>query len=108
MFSFRTQALSNVLFQAFGSQDPIIQNRSMMGNFFDNTTVFMGKYLGSDLFFQAMLSLRYEMGSLTFEPDVGIDFRTPLVDVQWNVNFRHPENMFVNDQTISLMWRWNF
>jgi hypothetical protein len=114
MFSVRTQALQNAVFQILGTQDPVQQNRSMMGNFFDNTTVFMGKYLGADLFFQAMLSLRYDESGgygnsrLRLEPDIGLDFRTPLGNIQWNLSPRHPENMFVNDQSISLVWRWVF
>jgi hypothetical protein len=113
MFSVRTQALQNAVFQVLGTQDPVEQNRSVVGNFFDNTTVFVGKYLGSDLFFQAMVSLRYDeyradFAGLRIEPDIGIDFRTPIVNIQWNLSPRHPENLFVNDQSVSLVWRWVF
>ncbi|MDR1930347.1 MAG: translocation/assembly module TamB [Treponema sp.] len=113
MFSLRTQALQNAIFQVLGTQDPVEQNRSVLGNFFDNTAVFMGKYLGSDLFLHAMISLRYdefrsENGGIRFEPDIGLDLRTPLMDIQWNFSprARDLENLYVNNHSVSLVWRW--
>jgi hypothetical protein len=113
MFSLRTQVLQNAVFQVFGTQDPVAQNQSVVGNFFDNTAVSIGKYLGSDLFFQTIIALRYdeysyEYGGLRLEPDIGIDFRTPFMDVRWNLSPRHPENLYVSDQSISFIWRWTF
>jgi hypothetical protein len=73
----------------------------------------MGKYIGSALFVQAMIAMRYdqyrdENGGLRFEPDIGLDFRTPLADIQWNLSPRHPEHLYVSDLSVSLVWRWSF
>jgi hypothetical protein len=111
MFSFRTQILQNAVFEAVRNREPEEQP-STMGNYLDNTAIFIGKYIGSSLFFQTMLSFRYdqyqtEYGGMKLEPDIGIDLQTPLFDVRWNVSPQHPENLYVNDQSISLVWHWS-
>ena len=119
MFSFRTQILQNAVFEAVRNRDPDEQP-STMGNYLDNTAVFIGKYIGQALFFQTILSFRYdqyqrEFGGMRFEPEVGFDLRTPLFDVRWNVRIQRLENYqayelikhYVGDQSISLIWRWS-
>jgi hypothetical protein len=111
MFSFRTQILQNAIFEAVRNREPDEQP-STMGNYLDNTAVFIGKYLDPNLFFQTMLSFRYdqyqtEYGGMKLEPDMGLELRTPLFDVRWNISPRHPENLYVSDQSISLVWRWS-
>jgi hypothetical protein len=112
MFTVRIQVLQNALLQAMNN-DPEEERRNAIGNYFDNTAVYMGKYIGSNLFIQAIVAMRYdqyrvENGGLRFEPDIGLDFRTPLGDVRWNLSPRHPENLYVTDQSLSLVWRWSF
>jgi hypothetical protein len=112
LFTVRTQVLQNALLEAMNN-DPEEQRNSTIGNYFDNTAVYMGKYIGSDLFIQAMVAMRYdqyrvENGGLWFEPDIGLDFRTPLVNIRWNISPRHPEHLYVSDQSLSLIWRWSF
>ncbi|MCL2472788.1 MAG: hypothetical protein FWF26_03830, partial [Treponema sp.] len=84
-----------------------------IGNYFDNSTVFIGKYFGSNMFGQAMLSFKYDenqidYGGLKLEPEIGLDMRSPLFDIQFNMTPLHPENYFVNDVSISLIWRRSF
>jgi hypothetical protein len=112
MFTVRIQVLQNALLQAMNN-DPKEQRHNTIGNYFDNTAVYMGKYIGSDLFVQAIIAMRYdqyrmENGGLRFEPDIGLDFRTPLMDIRWNLSPRHPEHLYVTDQSVSLVWRWLF
>jgi hypothetical protein len=113
MFSIRTQALQNAIFSGTGLiRDPIDRNGSL-GNYLDNTTVFLGKYIGSALFVQSMLSLRYDEnnaanGSLRFEPEVGVEMETPLFNVRWDFVPAHPENWYVNDNSITLTWSKSF
>jgi hypothetical protein len=112
MFSFRTQVLQNAVLQATGLKSPV-ERENWGRNYFDNTAVFLGKYIGSDMFFQSMFSLRYDenkqtFGGYTFEPEVGIELRSPLFDIRWDIVFRHPEHLFVDDSSITLTWRWTF
>jgi hypothetical protein len=112
MFTVRIQVLQNALLQAMNN-DPEEERRNTIGNYFDNTAVYMGKYIGSDLFVQAIIAMRYdeyrvENGGLRFEPDIGLDFRTPLMGIRWNISPRHPEHLYVSDLSVSLIWRWSF
>jgi hypothetical protein len=112
MFTVRIQVLQNALLQAMNN-DSEEERRNTIGNYFDNTAVYMGKYIGSDLFIQAMVAMRYdqyrvENGGLRFEPDIGLDLRTPLADIRWNISPQHPEHLYVTDQSFSLIWRWSF
>jgi hypothetical protein len=112
MFSVRTQALQNAFFMAAGlMQTPV--DRIGVGNYFDNTTVFMGKYIGQDLFVQSMLSMRYDAnrtdwGGLHIEPDIGVELQSPLFSIRWDFIPAHPENWWVNDNSITLTWSRTF
>jgi hypothetical protein len=83
-----------------------------MGNYLHNTAVFLGKYLGPDIFIQTMFSVQYDqyqtnnMG-MKLETDIELELRTPLFDIRWNVIPQHLEHLFVSDQSISLLWRWS-
>jgi hypothetical protein len=112
MFSFRTQILQNAVLQATGLKNSV-ERESWGSNYFDNTAVFLGKYIGSDMFFQSMFTLRYDenkqtFGGYTFEPEIGIEMRTPFFDIRWDTVFRHPEYLFLDDTSITLTWRWTF
>jgi hypothetical protein len=112
MFSLRTQVLQNAFFQAAGLRDPVDRN-SGVGNYFDNTTVFLGKYIGRDMFVQSMVSLRYDknktaMGGFTFEPDIGVELESPLFNIRWDFIPTHPENWYINDNSITLTWTRSF
>jgi hypothetical protein len=112
MFSVRTQVIQNAIFMATGlMQQPV--DRIAVGNYFDNTTVFGGKYIGQDMFVQGMLSMRYDanrtsFGGLTFAPDIGVELQNPLFSIRWDFNPAHPENWFVNDNSITLIWNRTF
>jgi hypothetical protein len=112
MFSVRTQILQKAIFQATGLRDPVDRNAGV-GNYFDKTTIFLGKYITPDMFVQAMLSMRYDenetrLGGLVFEPDIGIELQSPLMAIRFNFVPAHYENLFVNDLSFTLTWRWSF
>jgi hypothetical protein len=120
MFSIRTSLLQNAAIQVMGLREPVDRNSSV-GNYFDNTTVFLGKYFGPDVFGQMMLSVRYDENRVTFgdisqggltlwggislEMDLGVEIRNPLFDIQFNFVPRHWENLFVDDLSFTLLWK---
>jgi len=115
MLSMRTQLLQNMVFQVAGapSRGSIFDRAYRVGNYFDNTTIFMGKFFGPDLFGEAMFSFKYDenkvaWGGLVIEPELGFEIRNPLFDIRINMLPLHPENMFINDVTFSLTWRRSF
>jgi hypothetical protein len=113
MFSVRTQVIQNAIFMATGLMQQPVDRTATVGNYFDNTTVFGGKYIGQDMFVQGMLSMRYDanrtsFGGLTFAPDFGVELQNPLFSIRWDFNPAHPENWFVNDNSITLTWNRTF
>jgi hypothetical protein len=113
MFSIRTQFLQRAAFSIMGIQGQTVDRIGWVGNYFDNTSVFVGKYIGSDMFAQLMVSLRYDekkrtFGGYTFEPDFGIELRSPLGNIQWNLVPSHPENWYINDNSFSISWNFSF
>ena len=109
MFSVRTQVIQNALFMSTGIMQPPVDRIGKFSNYFDNTTVFGGKYIGQDMFVQSMVSMRYEgERGLTFSPDIGIELQNPLFSVRWDFIPTHPENWYVNDNSITLTKSWSF
>jgi hypothetical protein len=113
MFSVRTQFIQRAAFGFMGIQEQPVDRIGWVGNYFDNTSVFIGKYIGSEMFAQAMLSLRYDekkrtFGGYTFEPDFGIELRSPLGNIRWNLIPTHPENWYLDDCSFTISWNFSF
>jgi hypothetical protein len=110
MFSFRTQFFQNALLMSTGIMQPTAVDRNVgLGNYFDNTTVFGGKYIGQDMFIQGMLSMRYEgERGVTFSPDIGFELQNPLFSIRWDFNPAHPENWYFSDNSITLSRSFSF
>ncbi|GMO34431.1 MAG: hypothetical protein Ta2F_10570 [Termitinemataceae bacterium] len=128
MFSFRTQAIQNTILlnlpfngqggsttpnNAADNMDTPVdsRNQTRIGNYFDNTTVYIGKYIGTGVFAQAMLSLRYDkdkldMGGLRIEPDISMEFQSPLFYIRCDVIPTHPETYFVGDTKFTVTKKW--
>jgi hypothetical protein len=109
MFSFRTQFFQNALFAATGLAQQPVDRIGGLGNYFDNTTLFGGKYIGQDMFVQGMLSMRYDANKNTFgvQPDLGLElqgamFRNYNFRIRWDFTPEHPENWYANDNSITL------
>jgi hypothetical protein len=112
MFSFRTQMFQNAVSRAVELQDPV-DRIGGVGNYFDNTTVFLGKYIGRDMFVQSMLSLRYDKNKtdwwgLTPELNIGLEMESPLFNIRWDFVPTHPENWYMDGNSITLTWRRSF
>ncbi len=93
IFSIRTNILQNALSRT----DSIT-----FSNFFDNSTVYIGKYLGSAIYVDAMLNLSLDdnitdvtdASSLLLQPELGFEFEVPFSNYNWrfiqdiDANFR--------------------
>ncbi|MFA6508035.1 MAG: translocation/assembly module TamB domain-containing protein, partial [Treponemataceae bacterium] len=118
MFSIRTQLIQNAFFGATGINSDPVDRKAGLGNYFDNTTVYMGKFLGSDIFMQGMLSLQKDeskstdlLGGLTIAPEIGVEWKTPLFLLRWNFApdwANNRERLFINDHSFTLTWRKSF
>jgi len=117
LFSVRTQFIQNALFTATGIIDEPVDRNGGLGNYFDNTTVYMGKFLGSDIYLQALLSVQINdadvsdtLGVVELEPNFGIEWKTPLFLLNWNFspNLNNPERLFIDDHSFTFTWRKSF
>jgi hypothetical protein len=106
MFSIRTEFFQRLLIDIF------LTDTSSMTNFaeyFDNTSIYIGKYLNDVLFFQAILTLQaadplVSEGTLTINSAFGLEFNTPFFLLQWSISPETLDTLFIGDQSISLFW----
>jgi len=115
MFSVRTQLIQNLLAQ------------KVLGttiNPLDNTSVSLGKYLGNDLFLEMLVRLQQPQiptavitpsggllpASLALQPDLelSLEWATPFFLMEWSFLPKHPENLFLSDNSLSFSWRFSY
>jgi hypothetical protein len=118
LFSVRTQVFQRLAFGALqGSTYPLDNSAPSLGEYLDNTTVFMGKYLGSDLFLELLLQLRssnplsqdiQRLGGLEVDSELSIEWQTPFFLLDWNFFPRNPETLFVTDNTFEFSWEFSY
>jgi hypothetical protein len=113
MFSVRTQIIQNVLAQKlFGSTvNPL-----------DNTSVSLGWYLGNDLFLEMLVRLQQlqslpdtgasgvNVAGIGLQPDLelSLEWATPFFLLDWSFLPKHPESLFLSDNSLSFSWRYSF
>jgi len=115
MLSIRTRFLQNAVVSSGSTvlgQAPV-DRIYRVGNYFDNTTVFIGKYVGQDMFVQSTLTMKYDensqtFGGLRFQPDIGLELQSPFFNIRWSFFPYHPENWWVDDHSITLIWSKSF
>ena len=112
MFSIRTQIIQNVIAQKwFGSSASISP--------LDNTSVSLGQYLGNDLFLEMLVRLEQPQGldpSLTYttssslqaDLELSMEWSTPFFLLDWSFIPKHPENLFLTDNSLSFSWRYSY
>jgi hypothetical protein len=113
MLSIRTRFLQNAVISGTSGFGQFPDSTNRIGNYFDNTTVFIGKYIGNDMFVQGTLTMKYDenkrsFGGIKFEPDIGIELQSPFFGIRWSFFPNHPENWWVDDNSITLTWRKSF
>jgi len=113
MLSIRTKFIQNAVISGTSGFGQLPGGSNRFGNFLDNTTVFIGKYVGNDMFVQGMLTVKYDdnkrsFGGIKFEPDIGIELQSPFFGIRWSFFPNHPENWWVDDNSITLTWRKSF
>ena len=94
IFSVRTKVLQNALKQNFSTGSD--ENKRAIGNYLDNSTVYMGKYFGSSLYADALMHLSYDEGvegrlegmssGLEFQPEIGFEMDiSQMFAPLWNI-----------------------
>lgn len=120
IFSLRTNVIQNT-YNLTTSKN--MNNKITVGNLLDNSTVYIGKYLGSSLYLDAMLHVSFEdrfgsniasVGSLIFQPEFGMELESPFTSVpNIRVNMAPDINALLNNQfvpttSVTLSWKYAF
>lgn len=117
LFSIRTQMIQNVILERVLNQnitsDPEVG--ASLGQYLDNTTLFLGKYLGNDLFLEALVQIQQDpvvagdfvQDELDLSMEVGLEWKTPFFLLNFSVSpdFVDPMNSLENT---SLGFSWDF
>ncbi len=116
IFSLRTMGLQNSLKQWLDTGEG--NKKLTIGNFFDNTTVYIGKYFGSSIYADAMLHFAYDeqkvledgAGSgLRFQPEIGLEMDSPFGAIRWSMapDLENAQHLWVPSTSISLSWKFS-
>ncbi len=113
LFTVRTQMVQNVLFgKLLGDQ---LGASSL--NPLDNTTLSLGKYLGTDLFLEMQLRFQTQGAvaagiesarQIRTEGELSFEWQTPLFLLEWTFTPRHPETLFLSDNTLGISWGFSY
>lgn len=120
IFSVRTMVLQNAVKQGLNLNKSTKQ--LTFSNFFDNSTVYVGKYFGSSVYVDALLHWSYDenlskasggdsVAGLVFQPEIGFELTSPYVNIRCAVapDFEAMKNhLWVPSTSITLSWKFNF
>ena len=123
IFSIRVTALQNALTQQ-SSDDKNEDAKYSIGNFFDNTTVYIGKYFGSFIYVDSLMRWSYDEDKITdgtsatgliFQPEIGFEMQSPFANIRMDIapdvsNNQNllSSNLWVQATSFTLSWKLNF
>jgi hypothetical protein len=124
LFSIRTHVVQNLLqgvVTPTREQETELQFRERnipsFGRYLDKTSLFLGKYIGSDLFLNFLLQLRAEdilareedaFGGLVLDAEFILEWQTPFFLLEWALMPKHPNELFIFDNVFTFRWRFAF
>lgn len=112
VFSIRTGLFRNIL-RDIVLPDEAANYQNLVGRYFSNTTIQMGKILGDDVFLELMLEVgetnpaipsAVNAFGLSLNPEFRIEWQTPFFLIEWNWAPTNAENLFVTDQRLTFSW----
>lgn len=119
IFSVRTMVLQNAVRQGLNMSGA--KESMSFSNYFDNSTVYIGKYFGNSMYVDSLLHWTYDehadandmfsVGKLVFRPEFGVQLEAPFATIRWNLApdlSQSLESMFVSATSITLSWKFSF
>ncbi len=116
-----TEILENALIEQLSSYEGYSGTESSynLGRYLDNTSIYLGQFIGDYLLFSAGLLVDYNeldginsySGGMSLVPDLTLEMRTPFFLVSWNYNQENAPDFntdFVPRNAISLEWRYSY
>ncbi len=118
IFSLRSTILQQAIKNGLNMNENNSNNGSL-SNLFDNTTVYIGKYLGSSVYADAQLRWVYNesadnlwgsTGALQFQPELGFELDAPFANIRWNFapDIGNLQNSWIPATSITLSWSFTF
>lgn len=120
LFSIRTQMIQNILIDRFIQNDSVEQDIYLdsFGRYLDNTSLYLGKYLGDDIFLQALVQINnqqfidtdlYATNKLLVESTISLEWQTPLFLLGFSVkpDFVDPVSSIQNT-SLELSWGYSY
>lgn len=117
-FSIRTQLIQEVLYDTIFERDPGgSQIDSTVQRYLDNTSVFVGKSLTDEIYFEGLIGFNLEeyyndnlenYSSLALETELSLEFETPLFLIDLTMMPEDVQNLFVTDTSISVTWIYRY
>ncbi|MBI9100787.1 MAG: translocation/assembly module TamB domain-containing protein [Spirochaetales bacterium] len=118
VFSLRSQIVPNLIMERFLPGEELAKDASF-ARYLDNTTLFIGKYLGNDLFLQGVIQMDYYdanvVDDLYFNPKFNIDtevtleWKSPVALIELSL---YPDFFDQSDSlltsSLSLSWSFSF
>lgn len=119
MVSIRTDIIGNTLAEGLtrDANSELATQSQSLGRLLDNTSMYVGKYIGNSLFLSGTISADYPeiqridsvFGGLEFQTSVDLEMITPFFSVLWSYS---PDfqgsTKFVIDNEITLKWRFSY
>ena len=96
---------------------PLDTSVPSLGKYLDNTTLFLGKYLGTDLFLELLVQLRasdpvaaptQSLTGITVGSEFALEWQTPFFMLEWTFFPTDPSSLFLRDNTISFSWEYSY
>ncbi len=113
LFSIRTQLIQNVIIDGVLGLDvgAISYGQATPGDYLDNTTISLGKYIGEDLFLETVL--RFIGGSnapLQLELFISLEWPTPFFNLEWTVapKLDSVDELFYRHSTLTFKWIYSY
>jgi hypothetical protein len=96
IFSIRTLAVQNIVESSINNQltDAELRKPLTAGNIFDNSTVYIGRYFGSSLYFDALVHFTYDesreiidpmSNGMVVTPEIGLEMSAPFAIIRMSL-----------------------
>ena len=118
LFAIRTSVIQNLLLTAIAPTDEAIERLApTLGTYLNNTSIFMGRYIGESVFAQGIIQMRsadaaeidstdgiQRLGGVLIDSEISLEWQTPLFTLEWSLAPEHPEELFIRDNTFTFSW----
>lgn len=130
LFSIRTQIFQNIVASAIEDGQTVPEEQSAaqesfpsLGSYLNNTSIFMGRYLGDELFLEMLVQLQADpaqnvpsrqeddiqsLGGVLIDPEIRLEWQTPFFLLEWNFAPKNPEELFIRDNVFTFSWGFSY